>query len=509
MSVKKKISKARRAKTKATTGAQAFGGISAFDGTADSPTRTFLSWAPVNTREETDSFSRVELSRRASLLTNKVPALGYLPATIARHTVGGGVYPIATTTHEEWNMAAEELFDNWASNPIICDHKRRESLWDMQLRIIPSLHRLGEFFALKTRTKNGAPQIQTINPLSIATVNKSEGEGIWDGVLLDSEERRIGYRLALKDSRHRDIPVQAMCHVAKLEREDQHRGIVWGYTGTNPAHDLMDITASERARLKLQSLLGATVTREGGKATGQTKVGSNLRRVQGATVDQTEAGKKAGQYYREQFKEFGALLYLNPGEDLKLLLGPQGAQTLQNLVDYHLCELAWAWEVPPEVVFHLAKIGGAPSRGAFDNYATFIMRMRDLIVEKFLRPIWVWRIAVAMERGELPRCKDPQWWKMDAQGPPDITLDLKYSGTLTINLIDKALMTEADYWSRLGKTWWRQQDQRIREIKRAMTKCELEGVPYHYFRALQQGTPLTIDPEPEEETPKKKKDPEE
>jgi capsid protein len=512
---KRKTSK-RKARSKSKVEAQALaptgfsgGGISSFDGTSDSPTRSFLTWAPVNTREEIDTFARVELSRRASILANKVPALRYLGETLSRHTTGQGIFPIATTRDFEWNVMMEDIFDNWFGNAITCDHKRRDSGYEMEQRIIPSLMRTGEFFALKARTPNGAPMIQTINPMNVATVNEKEGELIHDGVLLDEEDRRVGYRIALKDEKHRDVYAQSMCHVARIEREDQYRGITWAYTGNDPAHEILDTVAAAKAMKKLQLVFGMTITRPSGKADGSTKVGSGLRRVQTAEASASGIVEKQSSKVLEQFKGFGAIAYLQPGEELKLLTGPQGGETMQALVEYHLCELAWSWGISPDVLFFLSKLTGAPSRGAFDDYASFIKFLRDIITEKFLRPIWVWRAAVAMQRGEIRKCKDPRWWAMDSMGPPDITLDLGKTGKLSIDLLNAGLGTEADYWARLGRTWWRQQDQRIREIKRAMTRCEEEGVPYHYYRVMPQGTQIEDAAAVEDDDPPKDKTKEE
>lgn len=509
MSSKKNLAKKMRRAARAETqmepqAAMGFGGISSFDGTSDSPQRSFMTWAPVNTREEIDTFARVELSRRASILANKVPALRYIAETLSRHVVGAGIFPIATTKDEVWNMEMEEIFDNWFSNALVCDHRRRESGWKMQQRIIPSLQRTGEFFALKTRSKSGAPLIQTINPLAVATVNEKDGELIHDGVLLDNEERRVGYRIALKDDKHKDVYAQSMCHVARFEREEQYRGITWAYTGTDPAHDLMDVTALEKARKKLQSVFGITVTRSSGKADGNSKIGSGLRKVQNAEQSATNTVEKQSAKVMEEFKGMAAIAYLQPGEEMEFLSGPQGTESMNALVEYHLCELAWSWGVNPDVLFFLGKLTGAPARGAFDDYASFIKFLRDIIVEDFLRPLWVWRCAVAMQRGEIRKCNDPRWWAMDSQGPPDITLDLGKVGRLSIELLNAGLGTEADYWARLGKTWWRQQDQRIREVKRMLLKCEQEEVPYHLVRVLPQGTPPAEEPDDDDEETKKK-----
>jgi hypothetical protein len=131
--------------------------------------------------------ARTELNRRAYWLFNKSAELRFLAKQMANLIVGPARFPIAQTSDQEWNELAEDFFDNWASNPILCDARRQSTFWARQRLCVTDDFRQGEAFVAKVSTKTAWPNFQSLNSTRVLNVGKPpEGFELWDGVLLDS-----------------------------------------------------------------------------------------------------------------------------------------------------------------------------------------------------------------------------------------------------------------------------------------------------------------------------------
>jgi capsid protein len=488
----------------------------AFEGANHSTLRAFFTSAPLGSREEVDTFARTELNRRAQLLFNKSPHLVYLARQLANLIVGPGIFPIAQTSDTAWNERAEDFFDNWSSTPFLCDAKRQLTFWQRQRLVIKDEFRQGESFVAKVSTGTAWPQFQTINPARVVSVGKvPSGFELWDGIILGSSGEKVGIRVQEDKNKVTDLTLENFCHVIDVERTDQYRAPTILYSGTNSTQDLCEAMAAGKARHKLQSMLAMAVTRQAGKATGKTSVSGNLRSAAAAAAGaETELERQAKKLI-EEFRGFGAIAYLNPGEEIKLLQ-PGGEQALKEFATLLIAELAQSAGVPPELFFQLSDLGSAGVRVALELLASVILVWRDRINEQLNDPFWVFVIASAMKRGELPRCKDPMWWKVAWQGPPSATIDLGRMGALQINLVNNGMGTLAEFWSAKGKDWRKALRQQVLEIRYAQELCQENSddkIVVDYERHLRPailrgvGTPAAETPATEEteDQPKKKK----
>jgi capsid protein len=479
MTPRKKTKKTKASTVKNSIPSTGLPGVSNFDGANYSRFRTFLFGLQTNQKGgEVTSWARTELNRRAKRIYNDCPAIRFLSSFLQRHVVGIGLFPIAQTNDEEWNAEMERIFDNWASNKYYCDSKGQKTFWQRQRQCIPDWFRSGESFVAKVFSKNGFPQFQSFASTEIGNNGQEKPEdNIVDGIRLDSAGRVIGYRILKGDGKFEDVPAESMCHVADLERDDgQLRSPTALYSGINPAQDLMEAGAAEKVRHKLQSMITMAVKRESKGAAAKKSLSGVVTKKQGNIPTNIDASGNITQTetqiekLMETMGGFGALAYLGAGEELQFLQ-VQGNEAFQTLQQFLIYEIAWSIGINPETAFYLSKLGGTANRAGLEDFAAQVGVIQDRMNEQLNTPMWVWRAAVAMSRGEIRKCKDPEWWKVAWQGPPKMSVDLGRMGTLLINLRNAGMITLNQYWGGQGMGWRESIMQVAKEIRAEKLAC--------------------------------------
>ena len=521
---KKSTTKNKASKVKNSLPTVGLPGSTNFDGANYSRFRTFLFGLQTNQKGgEVTTWARTELNRRAKRIYNDCPAVRFLSSFLQRHVIGIGLFPIAQTTDEEWNAEMERVFDNWASNKFYCDSRGQKTFWQRQRQCIPDWIRSGESFIGKVFSKNGFPQFQSFAATEIGNAGaEGESDRVIDGIILDPQGRVVGYRVLKGEGKYEDIPVESICHVADLERDDgQLRSPTALYSGLNPAQDLMEAGAAEKVRHKLQSMITMAVKREGKGAPVKKTLSGVVTQKQGNIATQIDPNGHITQTETqiekliETMGGFGALAYLGAGEELQFLQ-VQGNEAFNNLQQFLIYEIAWSIGLNPETAFYLSKLGGTANRAGLEDFAAQVGVIQDRINEQLNTPFWVWRAAVAMSRGEIRKCKDPEWWKVAWQGPPKMSVDLGRMGTLLINLRNAGMITLNQYWGGQGMGWRESISQVAKEIRAEKLACwnasdhepgEEPNITVDYYKDYRvisgrtDTVPSDMEPEPEPEEP--------
>lgn len=493
----------------------AWGTISyAFTAASDSPTRTSTVGMPHDSRREITSRTRIELVKKSRWLNNNLGLFRRFTNGTSRYAVGSGIMHIPATSDPDWNKLAEAYFDDWASNEIMCDVRARVTFWRMQKYLCRAMVRDGDAFVLKTptsdqvmtdgRTVPGRPQLQWLestmvgNKQFLSSVNGFDDEGYRDGILATPQSKVIRYKI-LQDSNPLlfdqlnaiTVPAESMRHLFDSERATSIRGLPWGYHGMNSALDILDLTSLEKVAAKLHSSMAAAIKRKGGDA--GKGFGSNLRKVESVGAD----GKKKIVAY-DNFAGGAGIIQLDVDEEFQLFTSNRGSTTFTGFIDFLVRDMAYGLGVPPEFIWSVAGLGGPESRLILEDAKWFFEEVQDLLVDLLCRPIYTWVISRAILRGELPECKDPQWWACHWQGPAKITIDIGKEGQLELLRLQSGCGTWKEFWATRGKDGTKMVQGRIDEIAAAMEYAKQkvgpgheQGVPFDYILTMKPGTPMT------------------
>jgi capsid protein len=486
----------------------------AFTAVNDSGTRTSTASMPIDSRREINFRTRIELVKKSRWLNNNLGLFRRFTNGTSRYAVGSGIVHIPATTDAVWNDLADKYFDNWASNEILCDVRGRVTFWRMQKYLCRAMVRDGDAFALKVgglpvkltsgKEVPGRPQLQWLestvvsNRLNLGSINGIDEDGYRDGILSTDVGKAIRYKI-LSDSEPglfnlanaTTVPAEAMRHIFDAERATSLRGLPWGYHGMNSGLDIIDLVALEKVATKLHAAMAASIKKRSAEA-GKGFTG-DLTKTPGTTAD----GKPKVVAY-ENFAGGAGILQLGLDEEFELFTSKRESVTFAGFIDFLVRDMAWGLGVPPEFIWSVAGLGGPNGRLILEDAKWFFEEVQDLLVDLLCRPIYTWVISRAILRGELPACKDENWWACHWQGPAKITIDQGRDGALELQRLAASCGTWEEFWGARGKRGMKMVRSRIDEVAEALEYASTkkgpgheDGVPPEYWMQMKPGTPTS------------------
>jgi hypothetical protein len=145
--------------------------------------------------------------------------------------------------------------------------------------------------------------------------------------------------------------------------------------------------------------------------------------------------------------------------------------------------------LPLEVVYNMAQLGGAGVRSVLEDAQWLFDLVQDKIVERHSQRFYVWDTANAIASGELPPCKDPEWWACAWRGPAKLTVDLGRSADAAIKLMKNAALSHVRYYDERAQDAYAEMEEEIAFRAWLKTRCGDAGVDY---RELIEPTPGSI-----------------
>jgi capsid protein len=466
-------------------------GASAFDGANDTPARSMLV-IPTNSWKEHERLTRTRLVEKTRALEANLPMLGRIKGKIAQHAVGKGIFVRPVTRDVEWNDEARRLFEEWAGNPGVYSIDASRDHYEDQTMVAESTVGDGEYLAAMVDSENGAPMVQPLDVFECETPFGLPGANLQnyvDGVRLNAYNRRVAYSIRELQrpgqatmNGFREVPANSMLHVFRQRRAKQARGLTWFFSGVNQGIDALDLRALVTGTAKLHEALAVTVKKNG-------KLGRKgaLDKIRSAVT----SGTPADEDFRALEKVFGGGMvnYLGAEGDVKLLSSDRPGQNIREFILFLYAELALATQLPFEVIYSLASLGGATARGALEDAQWLFEMMMDKIIWRHSFPLYRWRIARFVKEGRLRPCKDPVWWATSWRGPAKLTVDIGRTADANIKLLRSGAMTYSRYYDERSlevRDEWRQQ---IQDLKWLQAECDREGVD---MNRIIEPTPGTV-----------------
>ena len=284
-----------------------------YDAGESNRARADLGWGRQTPRDEDslakDSTRRLMRQKAADMRRNN-PTVAGVCDRLALWTVGEqGIMPQCKTTDRGWNKAAEQW---WAQYGMMCDYRRRVSMWDFQN------------MAVSLRPTHGGMYFQLLEDGSIVPIecervqNPQDAErakGWTDGVRVDKATgRTLQYCVHSRgedgtfSGRHKEQYIDSanMLKVIRpLWRPDQVREIPDLAPILGALQDIDELNKYTLATAKWQTTIVGFLSKIGGASPISLPRGSNPTNTAGA---------------RPKYKtEWGEVLFGQPGEEMKML----------------------------------------------------------------------------------------------------------------------------------------------------------------------------------------------
>jgi lambda family phage portal protein len=309
----------------------------------------------------------------------------------------------------EWSETVENRYRLWAEDSWLCDHTEQQTLGAIQAQArLESLIEGDVLVVIRQYQPTGLPRVQLVSGSSVMSpverVTLPNGSRICHGVELDSANRQVAYWVRQQDNTIKRMPAWG---------EKSGRRLAWLVYGTDKRLD--DVRGKPMLALVMQSL--KEIDRYRDSALRKAVINSMLAMFIKKTENKPSSKPISSFAMRKGVdgavdssgtqRSFRAAEMI-PGlvlEELQVGEEPQGFApngTDEKFADFEeamVCTIAWAYEVPPEILRLSFSNNYSASQAAINEFKMYLNRMRTWFGQCFCQPIYVeWLLAEALAK---------------------------------------------------------------------------------------------------------------
>lgn len=431
-----------------------------------------LYWPTLDDASEMDDYDRAAVMRAARYL--------YKNSGVIRKAVRdiwllqGCLMPIPTTQDRDWNRKARAAFLARVASPAAFDVTGKLSWKTMQAWAERKTSIDGDCLCVLARGLDGGGMVAWYSAPKIITPPGLGKEDGWNqGVKTNAQGRPVAY--GLETAPGRCIVIPAGCAI--LYQRDPDPAVPRGESDLIHAirHgvDIAEIHGFTKASVKLSAAVGFVETKtEADKAPGMAAAIGGKKKP-----GCDEKPENPAQSFEVVTGGGARVVSLAPGRDLKAIYDQRPSPNVAAFIRDLLAEIAYGVGLDAEVLYDINTLGSAAARLILSKLRRWIDERKDAR-EVYMNRIYRHVLALEMEAGRLPRCKDPAWENVAWVGQRDLTIDLGREGGLAINLIREGL-ADADRWTLAteGMTAESILDRRADLLRRAHEIAESSGIP--------------------------------
>jgi capsid protein len=468
------------------------GGRSGFDGANFSTRRGYIYFPTLETRRELDTYSRLELIRRARWLKRNTGFTRRCINGIANMV--GSLSPRALSQDRAWNLAAEKLWRQRAGNAETFDLSGRFNVDSYQPLVTRSRLTDGDILSVFTEKYRGAA-VMTYEAHQVAPgarandlASVASGYGWSDGVQTGPQSQPLAYSVVSNPLTGETVDIPAASSVLHADRDcfGWRRGVTALAHGVNNLLDLTEIQSDLKLGIKAANRIGYyEYTALGGVAPTVPGAGDAIRQnLQLATAP------KGGDVLLEDTFRGGKIPKLDPGKELRQLLDQRPHPNSMGFIEHLNRDIAAGLEMSSDVLWNIAKLGGASVRYVLADAQTTIERHQQLLVDQFLTRYWIYFCAKEMQAGRLPRCEDPAWFTVGWLPKAKLTVDIARDGKLSIDLHRAGMLTIKRWYGMQGLDDETEDREHVEASARRLVLCQDIEARYQA-----EGKNIRIDPE--------------
>lgn len=396
------------------------------------------------------------------LLTNEINKGLALEAT-----PDADILKLDTELLSDWSESVERLFSVWGKLPDLCDHKMLRTFGAIQRQARMMAIVSGDVLVIIRQGASKLPTVELIDadhvedPLSDTYWRQANARGneITHGVEVDKNGRHVAFYVAQDDGTHLRVPArgtrtgrrQAWLVYGTERMIDEVRGQSLLALVVQSLKEVDRYRDAEQRAAVINSMIAMWVKKTEDKKGTLPVTGGAVRKDTYTTQDDSE-GRKDVQFSTNMP---GMIMQeLQTGEE------PVSYDTRRPNVNFGTFEaaiinaIAWANEVPPEVLTLAFQNNYSASRGAVNEFKMYLERIRAGFGEEFIDPIYQEFLvsetligAIDMP-GFLDARRDPSLWYIygawvsaDWSGAIKPNVDLLKEVKAYTGLIEQGLIT--------------------------------------------------------------------
>lgn len=484
------------ARLRLTTAMRMFGGGS-YKGARHDTTNT-KEWHPGLDGPNSGTLPDLETLRAnaADLEKNAPIATGVINTNVTS-TVGTGLLPYSRIDREflkltdeqadEWENAAERLFDWWASSMSRpCDLARRLDFYSMQGLAFRSALGRGDCFAIRRYVDRPGDLLSTrVQLVEADRVSNPDAEPETDRFMggIEFDQNGVALRVHVRSTHPGEMigfrsiadkwipePVYGantnqlrVLHILDMQRVGQVRGVPYLAPVIEALKGLDRYSEAELTAAVLQSFFTVFIKTESGED-GLEDEGDPASLAASQGTPETERDVRLG---------IGKVVSLAQGEDAVFADPSRPNSAFDPFVQAILRQVGVALEVPYELLIKHFASSYSASRAAIIEAWRATSKRRDWLTRSFCQPVWEWVIEEAVARGllsapgffENPLVRQA-YCRAEWTGPAMGALDPEAEINAAEKRINAGLSTRQQETAQLtGKDWRENHRQLVKETK--------------------------------------------
>lgn len=450
-----------------------------FDAARSSPSRSSTTAFPINSYREINEYDRRAIVQKHRAVRNSLPVVNGLIKTGAELALGiHGLQPIPASTDDKFNKRALAYHTRWARGTG-SDRRGMANHATQQMIIAQEVFTDGEIFRERLITPRGhmRQMHKTEQVFSLYGATSIQGHGWVNGILYDEALAPIRYRINLMQlpgmiqypgSHFIERDANMIQHIFEMERAPQGRGLPWGYSGINDCVSAIDIKCLENAAFAINAaIVGALTTPTGQVPKSMAQLISQQESAQGMAPSEIGSSVSAQQNNDTTAENVryldvhGTMIPLfKLGENMQFFNQNRSLNPVE-FITWLFRGYAAGYGLPFDIVWGMAALGSAATRGMTQMAGRFIDRVQRLMINSVCQPDYEDVIGLGMMAYMFPKDfpliepleppKDISTWNMvDWGGPPDPSIDLFRDGKMAMDLISAGLMTVAEWRAKVS-----------------------------------------------------------
>ena len=300
---------------------------------------------------------------------------------------------------DDWTDLTEEAFELWANDPKLCDFQGQRTFGELQQ--VATLEALVTGDVLVVERMNGrmkVPQVQLINGSLVQTpLNYNEltdGVRIDHGVELDQNGKHLAYWVTQDDGTSKRLPAygsntnrrMAWLYYGSDKRMDQVRGQPILSLILQSLKEIDRFRDSAQRKAVVNAMIALFVTKDGDGVGTRPVAAGATRRTKGVTNG--EGGQGQAKLSAQSMNPGLAIDRLAPGEKIQGFQNTGADQSFSDFEQGILQGLAWALEIPPEILMLSFGSNYSASQAAINEFGMFLQVKRTQLGKNFCKPFY-------------------------------------------------------------------------------------------------------------------------
>lgn len=451
--------------------------LSGWDGANASTRRGYIYWPTTDTRKELTDYSFNEILKKSRWLRANNGLSERIVSGLA--DLIGYLTPVAATGDEEWNEAAEDLWNDRAEEPAVFDNQGRYSARLYQLELDRSAFGDGDVLSvISDGNPSGGLRISLYEAHQLRTPeNLSDAQGKWwfHGVRIDKFRRPREFSLLDPDAaevRTVRLGDDVALHYCHPDRPGRIRPPSILARGITRLVDVNEILGDYALAIKAAAQWGIQIQNDSPTSNlGARSVASGLRDETVTRTLSSGATENVTVKWEDFFSAQGGLMNLPTGAKAQVLADSRPHPNVLGLVQHYIRDIAWGAGVAPDLLWDIATLRGANNRLLNADLGRWIAQ-RLLRKRSHMKRLWTLFLAKEMTAGRLAPCRDPKWWLHTWIPQASITADRGREGQLNLEEVRMRTRSLATHFGEQGKYWLRE----LRQVAKERRKLASLGI---------------------------------